>query len=89
MHVTLTNAHCNSQCCQNGRRTKHKCKLEIGWLNALESSVFKAGNKTPENVKTFLCLGRTVSATLQDWPAVSWNLVQARKHWGQFSTLLQ
>ena len=89
MQVLVTDAHRNSKRCRRGRMRKRKRELEIGQLQALESTTFKVADSILENVETFLYLGRVVSATADDWPAVSRNLTKARQCWSRFSTLLR
>jgi hypothetical protein len=89
MHVNDTEAHRASKRCQVGRLRKRKRELEIGQLSALESTTFKVAESTLENVETFVYLGRVISSTTEDWPAVVRNLSNARKSWSRFSTLLR
>lgn len=88
MQVRLTRRHSESKRCQAGRARKRKRKLELEQLQAL-GATFKLGESVLENVETFLYLGRVVTATAEDWPAVSRNLRNARKRWGRFSILLK
>jgi len=89
LQVNLTVSHRESRRCQLGRVRKRKRELEIGQLRALESTAFKVADSVLENVETFLYLGRVVTATTQDWPAVARNITRARKRWGRFSMLLR
>ena len=88
MQVRMTRQHMDSQRCQIGRERKRKQELELSHLRALDKEFRVTGTRL-ENVETFSYLGRVVTATGEDWPAVSRNLRNARKKWGQFSSLLK
>ena len=49
---------------------------------------FTAYGEELEQVSTFRYLGRPLSATDNDWPALYWNLRKARKRWAQVSRVL-
>ena len=88
MQAYPTQQHLRSRRCQNGRVRKRKRDLEVEHLRSLNTEL-RVNGTLLENVETFRYLGRIVSATAEDWPAVSHNLRQARKRWGRFSTLLR
>jgi len=54
-----------------------------------EEVVFTACGSPLDRVRTFRYLGRVLSDTDSDWPALYHNLAKARKRWGMLSRLLR
>ena len=55
---------------------------------ALDTTWFEVANSRLKSIETFLYLGRVITATADNWPAVSRIMSNARKHWARFATLL-
>ena len=83
-----TRRHSESMTCQKGKVRKRRREQELQTIRDLEAT-FQVGNSIVDNVDEFVYLGRVVTANDTDWPAVSRNLVKARKRWARFSALLK
>ena len=90
MHVNyraLNSTHPTSQLCADGlaRRRQRAAELEV---RKAREHVFTACGTPLENVSSFKYLGRVLTSTDDDWPAMYANLGKARKRWGAVSRVL-
>ena len=91
MHVpysALNGRHRHSRTCREGvdRRRQRNAMMEAKRAMDIQ---FTAKGSQLERVPTFRYLGRPLSMTDDDWPAIYRNLTRARQKWGRFSRLLK
>lgn len=90
MYVTayaLSRGHINSGVCRAGAARRRQ-ELAQRRAEAALNVRFTAYGTELESVTTFRYLGRPLSCTDSDWPALYWNLKKARKRWAQVSRVL-
>ena len=73
--------------CVKGAERKRRRLAETETRGNLER-VFSAYGQPMEAVTDFRYLGRLLSATDDDWPAVAGNIKKARKSWGRLAWVL-
>lgn len=82
---------------RNGHQTSAKCRagaarwrqrMALEHARSSRSVRFAAGGVDLESVSTFKYLGRPLSATGNDWPALYTNLTKARQRWAMISRIL-
>ena len=83
----LNGRHPGTAQCRAGAERKMR------WLAAAEGAAaagraFEAYGRRIPAVEEFRYLGRVLTATDDDWPAVAGNLVRARKMWGRLARIL-
>jgi Reverse transcriptase (RNA-dependent DNA polymerase)/Ulp1 protease family, C-terminal catalytic domain len=87
MHTTykaLNGRHIGSKLCQLGAKLKAQ-RAHIEKLRLEREITIKIGNATLPTVPEFCYLGRILTATNSDWPAVHKNLLKARSKWALIS----
>ena len=87
-HYAIGDGHQRTAMCKklaDAKRRRHV--LED--IRRAEEVVFTACGQPLERVRTFKYLGRVLSDTDNDGPAVYKNLAKARKRWGMFSRVLR
>ena len=73
--------------CANGRAQKRQ-RLSIEVCRQASEVTFTALGSLLEAVSTFKYLGRPLSSSNSDWPALYKNLKKARQRWGRVSRIL-
>lgn len=83
----LCNTHYNSVACRKGaeRRRRREASLRCRAANEI---VFSMHGQHLSRTRTFRYLGRPVTDTNGDWPAVFHNLKKARQQWALISRVL-
>jgi hypothetical protein len=79
--------HPNTAMCKNGTDRKRQ-RLAIAEARQAKEHVLTARGVPLETVSIFKYLGRLLSNTDEDWPAVYANLRKARKSWARISRIL-
>ena len=72
---------------QNGSRTQNLETHGSGG-RGIDERAFNAYGKRMKSVKEFHYLGRILTCTDDDWPAVARNLQKARSTWGRLARIL-
>ena len=83
----LNGRHPGTAQCLKGAERKRRRLVEAGTRENSERA-FKAYGVPIESVTEFKDLGKILTATDDDWPAVVENLGKARRSWGRFSQVL-
>ena len=83
----LRRGHRFSAVCRAGAARRRQALAIRRSHEALDKKFFAYGIEL-EQVTTFRYLGRPLSATDNDWPALYWNLRKARQRWAQISRVL-
>jgi hypothetical protein len=88
MHISRSaSRHRTSQTCLDGQaRRAHRDARER--VRLARERVFSVNGIPLPRVDTFKYLGRPLSSTDDDWPAIHGNLVKARKRWGMIRRVL-
>ena len=73
--------------CEKGAERKQRRLAETETRESLERALSAYG-KPMEAVTEFRYLGRLLTATGDDWPAVAGNIKKARRSWGRMSWVL-
>ena len=84
----LGQGHQNTAMCRDGAARKRQ-RLAVETARRATSVAFTAYGDEIESVKVFKYLGRQLSSTDCDWPALYKNLSKARKRWGMVSRVLR
>jgi hypothetical protein len=79
--------HPNTAMCKNGADRKRQ-RLAVAESRQAKEHVLMARGVPLETVSIFKYLGRLLSNTDEDWPAVYANLRKARKSWARISRIL-
>lgn len=91
MHVpnnALNAGHKQTASCKTGADRKRQ-RQAIQCSQQASKMVFTIGNTPLETVTKFKYLGRPISSTDDDWPAIHLNLSKARSQWGMVSKVLR
>jgi hypothetical protein len=83
-----TPRHRRSQTCIDGT-LRHLKRLQQQANEYAEDTVLQIQDLPIANVDTFKYLGRMLSATSNDTPAIQHNIMKAKKTWGRIRTLLK
>ena len=83
----LNGSHLGNAQCAKGAEIK---RLRLDETETRENSkwAFKAYGEPMEAVSEFKYVGRILTSTDNDWPAVAWNLKKARQSWGRMARVL-
>ena len=90
MQVTrkaLNGRHLGTGKCAKGVEKKRRRLAETKTRENLERA-FRAYRQPMEAVTEFRYLGRLLTATDNDWPAVAGNIKKARRSWGRLAKVL-
>jgi hypothetical protein len=90
MHVsrhTLNNGHYNTAQCRTGA-DRLRQQYALADARRVREVVFTVNEMPLEGVELFKYLGRPLSYSDSDWPAVYYNLKKARKRWARVSRVL-
>ena len=79
--------HLGTNQCRTGAERKIR-RLAAAEGEEATERVFNAYGKRMESVKEFRYLGRILTSTDDDWPAVARNLQKARATWGRLARIL-
>ena len=83
----LNGSHLGTAQCKKGAEQKRRWLAETEtWENS--ERAFHAYGKPMEAVSEFRYLGRLLTATDDDWPAVAGNIRKARVSWGRLARVL-
>ena len=83
----LNGRHLGTAQCAKGLERKRQWLDETETRENLEQS-FKAYGEPMETVSEFRYLGRLLTATDDDWPAVAGNIKKARRIWGRMARVI-
>ena len=83
----LNGRHLGTAQCAKGADRKRRRLAETGTRKNSERD-FKAYGEPMEAVSEFGYLGRLLTATDDDWPAVAGNIKKARRSWGRLARVL-
>ena len=83
----LNGRHLGTAQCAKGAERKRRQLAETETRENSEQA-FKAYGEPMEAVSEFRYLGRLLTATDDDWPAVSGNIKKARRSWGRLARVL-
>ena len=86
-YIALNRGHQSTADCEYGRGLKRQRAADLEARKAREV-VFTACGTPLESVPAFRYLGRPLTSTDDDWPALYRNLSKARKRWGSVSRVL-
>ena len=90
MHIPFTalnGNHRNTKACAIGARIRRQ-RNSIEDTRQAREVLFTACGVPLESVSSFKYLGRILTSTDDDWPALYKNLAKARKRWGMVSRVL-
>ena len=73
---------------QNGGRTQNPETRGTGGGGAATERAFNSYVRRVNSVREFRYLGRILTSTDNDWPAVARNLQKARATWGRLARIL-
>ena len=79
--LSLYGRHLETNQCRTGAERKIR-RLAAAEVEAATERAFNAYGKRMQSVKEFRYLGRILTSTDDDWPAVARNLQKARATWG-------
>jgi hypothetical protein len=85
---TFTEQHTQSNVCLRGT-LRHQHRLQQQANEIAESIDININNQAIEHIETFKYLGRIMSATSNDIPAVNHNLKKSKITWGRIRILLK
>lgn len=94
----LCGVHVPSNALNSGHKQKGFCKTgadrrrqrqAIQCSQQASKVIFTIGGSSLETVSTFKYLGRPISSTDDDWPAIHLNLSKAREQWAMVSKVLR
>ena len=83
----LNGRHLGTNQCRKGAERKLR-RLAAAEGEAATERAFNAYGRRLNSVKEFRYLGRVLTATDNDWPAVARNLHRARATWGRLARIL-
>ena len=83
----LNGHHLGTNQCRTGAERKIR-RLAAAEGEAATERAFKAYGRRLNSVKEFRYLGRVLTATDDDWPAVARNLQKERATWGRLARIL-
>ena len=83
----LNGRHLGTNQCRTGAERKIR-RLAAAEGEAATERAFNAYGRRVKSVKEFRYLGRILTSTDNDWPAVARNLQRARATWGRLTRIL-
>jgi len=86
-YIALNSGHQRTATCKYGQGLRRQRDAELEVRRAKEV-IFTACGSPLESVSSFRYLGRPLTSTDDDWPALHWNLGKARRRWGTVSRVL-
>ena len=86
-YLSLYGRHLETNQCRTGAKRKIR-RLAAAEGEAATERAFHAYGKRMQSVTDFCYLGRILTSTDDDWPAVARNLRKARVTWGRLARIL-